>query len=146
MKGYWEDPEKTSDSIIDGWMHTGDLAVIDVEGFCSIVGSVKDMIIRGGENIYPREVEEYLMRHPKVSDVQVFGIPDGKFGEEVCSWAIAKTGTELTEEDLKSFCKGQIAHFKVPKHIRMVTELPMTITGKPQKFVMREKMIEMLGL
>jgi|TARA_B110000977_G_scaffold26209_1_gene32540 fatty-acyl-CoA synthase len=146
MKGYWEDPEKTSDSIIDGWMHTGDLAVIDVEGFCSIVGRVKDMIIRGGENIYPREVEEYLMRHPKVSDVQVFGIPDGKFGEEVCSWAIAKTGTELTEEDLKSFCKGQIAHFKVPKHIRVVTELPMTITGKPQKFVMREKMIEMLGL
>ncbi len=125
-------------------MHTGDLAVFDDEGFCSIVGRVKDMIIRGGENIYPREIEEYLMRNPKVSDVQVFGIPDEKFGEEVCAWAIAKPGMDLTEDYLRDGLKGQIAHFKIPRHIRVVDELPMTITGKPQKFVMRDKMIDML--
>lgn len=145
MKGYWEDLEKTGESIVDGWMHTGDLAVFDKEGFCSIVGRVKDMIIRGGENIYPREIEEYLMRHPKVSDVQVFGIPDEKYGEEVCAWAIAKPDAKLTEDELRDALKGQIAHFKVPRHIRIVDELPMTITGKPQKFVMRDKMVEMLG-
>ena len=144
MKGYWEDAEKTNESIVDGWMHTGDLAMFDQDGFCSIVGRVKDMIIRGGENIYPREIEEYLMRHPKVSDVQVFGIPDAKLGEEVCAWAIAKPGKELTEEELRDVLKGQIAHFKIPRHIRIVDELPMTITGKPQKFVMRDKMMEML--
>ena len=110
-----------------------------------IVGRVKDMIIRGGENIYPREIEEYLMRHPKVSDVQVFGIPDETFGEEVCAWAIAKPGMTLTEDDLLDALKGQIAHFKIPRHVRIVDELPMTITGKPQKFVMRDKMIQMLG-
>ncbi|WP_323781801.1 AMP-binding protein [Thalassovita sp.] len=145
MKGYWQDPEKTADSIRDGWMHTGDLAVFDEDGFCSIVGRVKDMIIRGGENVYPREVEEFLIRHPKVSDVQVFGIPDEKFGEEVCAWAVAKPGTELTGDDLRDFCQGQIAHFKIPKHIRIVDDLPMTITGKPQKFIMRERMLEWLG-
>ena len=145
MKGYWEDAEKTAESIQDGWMHTGDLAVFDEEGFCSIVGRVKDMIIRGGENIYPREIEEYLMRHPKVSDVQVFGIPDEKYGEEVCAWAIAKPGEDLTEEELRESLQGQIAHFKIPRHFRIVDELPMTITGKPQKFVMRDRMIEMLG-
>ena len=145
MKGYWEDPDKTKETIIDGWMHTGDLAILDIEGFCSIVGRVKDMIIRGGENIYPREVEEYLIRHPKVSDVQVFGIPDAKFGEEVCAWAIAKAGVDLTSEELLSFCKGQIAHYKVPRHVRIVAELPMTITGKPQKFVMRDQMVELLS-
>ncbi len=144
MKGYWEDAEKTSESIVDGWMHTGDLAVLDQEGFCSIVGRVKDMIIRGGENIYPREVEEYLIRHPKVSDVQVFGIPDKKFGEEVCAWAIAKPGMTLSEDELRLALTGQIAHFKIPRHIRIVEELPMTITGKPQKFLMRDKMIELL--
>ena len=145
MKGYWEDTENTAESIVDGWMHTGDLAVFDQEGFCSIVGRVKDMIIRGGENIYPREIEEYLIRHPKVSDVQVFGIPDEKFGEEVCAWAIAKPGMNLTEDELRDALKGQIAHFKIPRHFRIVDELPMTITGKPQKFVMRDKMVEMLG-
>lgn len=145
MKGYWEDSEKTSESIVDGWMHTGDLAVFDEDGFCSIVGRVKDMIIRGGENIYPREIEEYLIRHPKVSDVQVFGIPDEKFGEEVCAWVIAKPGMDLTEDELQGALKGQIAHFKIPRHFRIVNELPMTITGKPQKFVMRDKMMEMLG-
>ncbi|OED49264.1 AMP-binding protein [Rhodobacteraceae bacterium (ex Bugula neritina AB1)] len=143
MKGYWDDTQKTVESIMDGWIHTGDLAVFDETGFCSIVGRVKDMIIRGGENIYPREIEEYLMRHPKVSDVQVFGIPDEKFGEEVCAWAIAKPGVDLTEDELRNALKGQIAHFKVPRHIRIVEELPMTITGKPQKFVMRDKMVEM---
>jgi fatty-acyl-CoA synthase len=105
---------------------------------------VKDMIIRGGENIYPREVEEYLIRHPKVSDVQVFGIPDKKFGEEVCAWAIAKPGMTLSEDELRDALTGQIAHFKIPRHIRIVEELPMTITGKPQKFLMRDKMIELL--
>ena len=145
MKGYWEDTENTAESIVDGWMHTGDLAVFDQEGFCSIVGRVKDMIIRGGENIYPREIEEYLIRHPKVSDVQVFGIPDEKFGEEVCAWAIAKPGMNLTEDELRDALKGQIAHFKIPRHFRIVDKLPMTITGKPQKFVMRDKMVEMLG-
>lgn len=144
MKGYWEDAEKSADSIQDGWMHTGDLAVFDADGFCTIVGRVKDMIIRGGENIYPREVEEYLIRHPLVSEVQVFGIPDEKFGEEVCAWVISKAGETLIEDQLRDFCQGQIAHFKVPKHIRVVDELPMTITGKPQKFVMRDMMVEWL--
>ncbi|WP_243613369.1 AMP-binding protein [Shimia aestuarii] len=145
MKGYWEDADKTGESIVDGWMHTGDLAVFDEEGFCSIVGRVKDMIIRGGENIYPREIEEYLMRHPKVSDVQVFGIPDEKFGEEVCAWAIAKPGTDLSEEELREALKGQIAHYKVPRHFRIVDEIPMTITGKPQKYIMRDMMADLLS-
>ena len=145
MKNYWGDPEQTSQAIIDGWMHTGDLTVIDDEGFCSIVGRVKDMIIRGGENIYPREVEEYLFRHPKISDVQVFGIPDDRLGEIVCAWAIAKPGTKLTDTEVREFCVGQIAHYKIPKHIRIVTELPMTITGKPQKFIMRDQMVKMIA-
>ena len=145
MKGYWDGGEATAESIVDGWMHTGDLAVFDDEGYCSIVGRVKDMIIRGGENIYPREIEEHLIRHPKVSDVQVFGIPDEKFGEAVCAWAIAKTGTDLAENELRGFLNGRIAHFKIPKHFRIVDELPMTISGKPQKFVMRDKMVEMLS-
>ena len=144
MKGYWDDSEKTSESIVDGWMQSGDLAVFDEQGFCTIVGRVKDMIIRGGENIYPREIEEYLIRHPKVSDAQVFGIPDERFGEEVCAWAIAKPGEALANDELRDFLKGQIAHFKVPRHFRIVDEIPMTITGKPQKFVMRDKMIELL--
>ena len=144
MKGYWNDKEKTEESIVDRWMHTGDLAEFDEEGFCSIVGRLKDMIIRGGENIYPREIEEYLMRHPKVSVAQVFGIPDERFGEEVCAWAVAKSDAELSEADLRESLQGLIAHYKIPKHIRIVEELPMTITGKPQKFVMREKMVESL--
>ena len=145
MKGYWHGGEATAECIVDGWMHTGDLAVFDDEGFCSIVGRVKDMIARGGENIYPREIEEYLIRHPKVSDVQIFGIPDEKYGEEVCAWAIAKPGADLEEDELRGFLKGRIAHFKIPKHVRVVDELPMTISGKPQKFVMRDKMVEMLS-
>ena len=145
MKGYWGNPEKTAQSIRDGWMHTGDLAVLDQDGFCTITGRVKDMIIRGGENIYPREIEAYLMRHPLVSDVQVFGIPDEKLGEVVCAWVTAKPGETLNEKQLSEFCQGQIAHFKVPRHIRIVDEIPMTVTGKPQKFVMRDKMLELLG-
>ncbi|SDE49925.1 AMP-binding protein [Ruegeria marina] len=144
MKGYWDDAAKSAESITDGWMHTGDLAVFDDEGFCTIVGRVKDMIIRGGENIYPREIEEFLIRHPKVSDVQVFGIPDEKFGEEVCAWATARPGEALNAQELRAFCQGQIAHYKIPRHFRVVEEMPMTITGKVQKFVMREKTMEEL--
>lgn len=144
MQGYWNDPERTAESIRDGWMHTGDLAVIDDEGFCTITGRVKDMIIRGGENIYPREIEEYLFRHPKVAEAQVFGIPDEKFGEVVCAWVVEKPGAGLQADELRAFCVGQIAHHKIPKHFRIVAELPMTITGKPRKFVMRDKMQEML--
>ncbi|MFC4667527.1 AMP-binding protein [Seohaeicola nanhaiensis] len=145
MKGYWDDPTNTADSITDGWMHTGDLATFDADGFCAIVGRVKDMIIRGGENIYPREIEEFLLRHPKVSDVQVFGVPDEKFGEEVCAWATARPGEALNVDELRAFCQGQIAHYKIPRHFRVVKELPMTITGKAQKFVMRERMIQELS-
>ncbi len=145
MKGYWADDERTRESIIDGWMHTGDLATFDDDGFCSIVGRVKDMIIRSGENIYPREIEEYLFRHPEVSEAQVFGIPDETYGEVVCAWIIPKPGSNLTEDTIRQFCQGQIAHYKVPQHIRIVDEIPMTITGKPQKFVMRDRMVEMLS-
>ncbi len=145
MKGYWEDDDQTRACIIDGWMHTGDLACLDDEGFCSIVGRVKDMICRGGENIYPREIEEYLFRHPEISEAQVFGIPHEKYGEEVCAWIIPKPGENLTEESVRQFCAGQIAHYKIPKHIQIVDEIPMTITGKPQKFIMRDKMVERLS-
>lgn len=145
MKGYWNDPDRTRDSIKDGWMFTGDLAVIDAEGYCSITGRVKDMIIRGGENIYPGEIEEFLFTHPMVSEVQVFGMPDEKLGEEVCAWAVAKPRVQLSADGLKSFCTGQIALFKIPRHIRIVDTVPMTITGKPQKFVMRDQMVALLA-
>lgn len=147
MKGYWDDAEKTSEAIDnDGWMHTGDLATIDAEGYCNIVGRVKDMVIRGGENVYPREVEEFLYRHPKVKEVQVFGIPDTKYGEELCAWIVLKPNQIATEQEIRNFCTGQIAHYKIPRYIRFRTELPMTVTGKPQKFLMREAMVEELGL
>ncbi|WP_036257568.1 AMP-binding protein [Mesorhizobium sp. WSM3224] len=147
MKGYWDDVEKTREAIdAEGWMHTGDLATIDDEGYCNIVGRVKDMVIRGGENVYPREVEEFLYRHPKIKEVQVFGIPDDKYGEELCAWIVLKPGQIATAEEIKAFCAGQIAHYKVPRYIRFRTELPMTVTGKPQKFLMREAMVEELGL
>ncbi|MEO9779450.1 MAG: AMP-binding protein [Sedimentitalea sp.] len=145
MTGYWGDDVATDKSIVGGWMHTGDLGVFDELGFCSIVGRVKDMIIRGGENIFPREIEEFLIRHPNVSEAQVFGVPDEKLGEVVCAWIIERPGSGLVDKDVQEFCKGQIAHYKVPKHIRMVEELPMTITGKPQKFVMSEQMQELLA-
>lgn len=143
MKGYWDEPELTAEAIRDGWMHTGDLATLDEAGFCRIVGRVKDMIIRGGENIYPREIEEFLYRHPKVAQVQVFGIPDSKLGEVVCAWVVAAPGMAPTTEELQAYCSGQIAHFKIPRHILVVPELPVTATGKPQKFVMRDKMMKL---
>ena len=147
MLGYWGDKEKTSE-VIDraGWMHTGDLATLDEHGYCNIVGRLKDMIIRGGENIYPREIEEFLYRHPKVLDVQVVGVPDAKYGEELCAWIIAKVGESLTDQEIRDFCKGQIAHYKIPRYIWLVDAFPMTATGKIQKFKMRETMIEELKL
>ncbi len=146
MHGYWNDAEKTRESIAEGgWMRTGDLAVIDAEGYCSIVGRLKDMIIRGGENIYPREIEEFLYRHSKIQEVQVFGIPHERLGEEVCAWIVLQSGETATEDEIREFCEGQITHFKIPKHIRFKTELPMTVTGKPQKFVMRDEMSNELG-
>ncbi|KAI3597881.1 Long-chain-fatty-acid--CoA ligase [Cupriavidus necator H850] len=146
MQGYWEDDERTREAIRDGWMHTGDLATIDDKGYCNIVGRVKDMLIRGGENIYPREIEEFLFRHPKVQAVQVFGVPDQKYGEEVCAWIVLKPGQSATEDEIRTFCRDQIAHYKIPRYIRFVSEMPMTVTGKVQKFVMRDTMIHDLGL
>jgi fatty-acyl-CoA synthase len=127
-------------------MHTGDLATIDEEGYCNIVGRIKDMVIRGGENIYPREIEEFLYAHPKISDVQVFGVPDPKYGEQLCAWIRVKSGEALTAEEVVGFCKGQIAHYKIPQHIRFVDAFPMTVTGKVQKFIMRQRMAEELGV
>ncbi|MCX4164674.1 MULTISPECIES: AMP-binding protein [Paraburkholderia] len=146
MRGYWGDETKTRESIVDGWMHTGDLATLDAEGYCNIVGRLKDMLIRGGENIYPREIEEFLFRHPKIQSVQVFGVPDAKYGEEVCAWVVLRPGEQTTAEEVQEFCRGQIAHYKVPKYIRFVDELPMTVTGKVQKFVMRERMMRELQI
>lgn len=147
MQGYWNDPERTAEAIdAAGWMHTGDLATLDAEGYCNIVGRIKDMVIRGGENVYPREVEEYLYRYPKIQDVQVFGVPDRRFGEELCAWIMLRDGEQATPEDIQGFCRDQIAHYKIPRYIKFVTAFPMTVTGKIQKFVMREQMIAELGL
>ena len=147
MRGYWEDAERTAESIdAAGWMHSGDLATIDAEGYCNIVGRVKDMLIRGGENVYPREIEEYLYRHPKVQAVQVFGVPDPRYGEAVCAFIVLKGGQSASAEEIRAFCAGQIAHFKIPQHIRFVPEFPVTATGKPQKFVMRQQMMRELGV
>ncbi|RDK05356.1 AMP-binding protein [Cupriavidus lacunae] len=146
MLGYWDDAARTAESIRDGWMYTGDLATIDEEGYCNIVGRVKDMLIRGGENIYPREIEEFLFRHPKVQAVQVFGVPDPKYGEEVCAWIVLKPGESATDDEIREFCRSQIAHYKIPRYIRFVGEMPMTVTGKVQKFVMRDQMVCELNL
>ncbi len=147
MLGYWQDEERTRETIdAAGWVHTGDLAVIDELGYCDIVGRVKDMIIRGGENIYPREIEEFLLRHPKIKDVSVFGIPDEKYGEQVIAWVQTESGETLDEAGVKSFCNGQIAHFKIPHIVEFVDAFPMTVTGKIQKFVMREQMIARAGV
>jgi fatty-acyl-CoA synthase len=147
MLGYWDDEERTAQAIDKGgWMHTGDLATMDADGYCNIVGRIKDMVIRGGENIYPREIEEFLYRHPAIQDVQVFGVPDKRFGEELCAWIKIRDGATLTEDEVKAFCKDQIAHYKVPRHIKFVTEFPMTVTGKMQKFIMRENMVGELGV
>jgi fatty-acyl-CoA synthase len=147
MLGYWDDGAKTRETIdADGWMHSGDLATIDADGYGNIVGRLKDMVIRGGENVYPREIEEFLFRHPKIEDVQVVGVPDEKFGEELCAWIKLRKGAAADAEEIVAFCRGQIAHYKIPRHIRFVDEFPMTVTGKIQKFVIREKMIGELGL
>ncbi len=146
MRGYWGDEERTREAIDEArWMHTGDLATIDTEGYCAIVGRIKDMVIRGGENVYPREIEEFLYRHPKIADVQVFGVPDQKFGEELCAWVKLREGETLTEEDVRDFCRGQIAHYKIPRYVRFVADFPMTVTGKMQKFIMREAMVKELS-
>jgi fatty-acyl-CoA synthase len=147
MLGYWDDAERTAQAIdAAGWMHTGDLATMDGDGYCNIVGRIKDMVIRGGENVYPREVEEFLYRHPNVQDVQVFGVPDERFGEELCAWIKVRSGETLTAEEVRDFCRDQIAHYKIPRHIRFVDEFPMTVTGKMQKFIMRERMASELGV
>jgi fatty-acyl-CoA synthase len=141
MRGYWDDAERTREAIdADGWMHTGDLAVIDEQGYCNIVGRVKDMIIRGGENVYPREIEEFLYGHPAVMDVAVVGVPDAKYGEAVCACVRLRDGVSATEEDIREFCRGQIAHYKVPRYVRFVDTFPLTVTGKVQKFLIREQL------
>jgi fatty-acyl-CoA synthase len=147
MLGYWNDPDQTRKAIdAAGWMHTGDLATLDDEGFCKIVGRSKDMVIRGGENIYPREVEEFLYRHPKVLDVQCVGVPDTKYGEELCAFLILKPGMQLDAQSIHEFCRGQIAHYKIPRYVRVVEAFPMTVTGKVQKFALRAQAAVELGL
>ena len=147
MLGYWDDAERTAEAIDRaGWMHTGDLATLDADGYCNIVGRIKDMVIRGGENVYPREVEEFLFRHPTIEAVQVVGVPDLKYGEELCAWVKLKPDTKATAEEIQSFCKGQIAHYKIPRYVKFVDAFPMTVTGKVQKFIMRKETIKELGL
>ena len=147
MSGYWDEEDKTREAIdTAGWMHTGDLATIDAEGYCNIVGRLKDMVIRGGENIYPREVEEFLYGYDKIQDVAVFGVPDDKYGEQLCAWIKLKEGRKADEAEIKAFCKDKIAYNKVPYYVCFVEEFPMTVTGKLQKFIMRDRMIEELGL
>src|SRR5690606_30649365 len=147
MQGYWNDPARTAEAIdAEGWMHTGDLATIDGEGWCRIVGRLKDMLIRGGENIYPREIEEFLHTHPAVADVQVFGVPDPKYGEEVCAWIRLADGASATAEDIRAFCRGRIAHYKIPRYVEFVDGYPMTVSGKVQKHVMAADMARRLGL
>jgi len=147
MLGYWNDQEKTAEAVdVDGWMHSGDLATMDEAGYVNIVGRIKDMIIRGGENIYPREIEEFLYTHPAIVDAQVIGVPDARFGEELMAWVQLAPGEQLTEDGLRDFCKGQIAHFKIPRYIKFVDDFPMTVTGKVRKVEMRNKSIAELGL
>ena len=147
MLGYWNNPDATTTAIDDArWMHTGDLATMDEDGYMSIVGRIKDMIIRGGENVYPREIEEFLYTHPKISDVQVIGLPDAKYGEEIMAWVQLKPGAQATTEEIREFCRGKIAHYKIPRYVKFVEGFPMTVTGKIQKFLMRQTSIEELGL
>jgi fatty-acyl-CoA synthase len=146
MLGYWGDPERTAEAIdADGWMHTGDLGTFDAGGYCRIVGRTKDMVIRGGENIYPREIEEYLLTHPHIADAQVIGVPDAKYGEELCAWIVLRPNTVLSDDDVRAHCRGRIAHYKVPRYIRFVDGFPMTVTGKVQKFAMRAEMVRVLA-
>jgi fatty-acyl-CoA synthase len=147
MRGYWNEPEHTAEAIDEvGWMHTGDLATLDEDGYANIVGRIKDMVIRGGENVYPREIEEFLYRHPKIQEVQIVGVPDARYGEELCAWIKLQEGVTATPEEIRSFCHGQIASYKIPRYIKFVDTFPMTVTGKVQKFIMRAEMIEELDL
>ncbi len=147
MKGYWNDPERTAETVDkDGWLHSGDLGIMDGQGYVQVVGRLKDMIIRGGENVYPREIEEFLFTHPKIQDAKVVGVADEKYGEEICVWVQLKEGAILSEDEIRAFCKDRIAYFKVPRYIRIVREFPMTVTGKVQKFKMRAQMEKELGL
>jgi fatty-acyl-CoA synthase len=147
MLGYWDEPEKTAEAIDEArWMHTGDLATMDADGYVSIVGRIKDMVIRGGENVYPREIEEFLYTHPDVADAQVVGVPDVRYGEQLCAWIVTRDGAELTDEAVREFCRGRLAHFKVPRYVMFVDAFPLTVTGKVQKFKMREETIERFGL
>jgi len=147
MLGYWDEAEKTKDVLdAQGWMHTGDIAIIDNEGYCNIVGRIKDMVIRGGENLYPREIEEFLYRHPKIQDVQIFGVADDRYGEELCAWIRTRAGETLTADEVRAFCHGQIAHNKIPRYVEFVDEFPMTVTGKIQKFIIRDAVEAKLGL
>jgi fatty-acyl-CoA synthase len=147
MLGYWREPDRTAEAIDSArWMHTGDLATMDDEGYVNIVGRIKDMIIRGGENVYPREIEEFLYGHPAIVDVQVVGVPDPRYGEEIMAWVRLRQGATLSVEELREYCAGRIAHFKVPRYLTVVDEFPMTVTGKIQKYKMREQAIADLGL
>ena len=147
MKEYHNKPIETKISIDEnGWLHTGDLGTLDKEGYCRITGRLKNMIIRGGENIYPREIEEYLYTHPNIIDVHVFGVPDEKYGEEIAAWIKIREKPKITEGDIKKYCKGKISHQKIPRYIKFVDEFPMTVTGKIQKFRMKEIYTEELGL
>ena len=148
MRGYWDEPAKTAEAIDEeGWMHTGDLATMDDDGYCAIVGRIKDMVIRGGENIYPREIEEFLYTHPAVADVSVVGVPDEKYGEELMAWIITAPGHDpLTVEDVKEFATGKLAHYKIPRYVHCVDSFPMTVTGKIRKVDMREEAVALLGL
>jgi fatty-acyl-CoA synthase len=147
MLGYWENPGATAEAIDAArYMHTGDIATMDEEGYLNISGRIKDMVIRGGENVYPREIEEFLYTHPAIRDVQVVGVPDERYGEELCAWIVRHAGAELTEEDVRTYCRGQIAHYKIPRYVLFVDAFPMTVTGKIQKFKMREESIRALGL
>jgi fatty-acyl-CoA synthase len=147
MQRYWNDTDHTQEAIDSArWMHTGDLATLDSEGYCNIVGRIKDMVIRGGENIYPREIEEFLYRHPKIQDVQVIGVPDRKYGEELCAWVKLKAGVEASADEIRDFCEGQIAHYKIPRYVKFVDSFPMTVTGKIQKYLMREEMVRELRI
>jgi fatty-acyl-CoA synthase len=147
MRGYWNDPERTAEAIdASRWMHTGDLATMDEEGYVRVVGRIKDMVIRGGENVYPREIEEFLYTHPEIADVQVIGVPDERYGEELMAWVVSRPAATLTEDAVREFCRGKIAHYKIPRYVKFVESFPMTVTGKVQKFKMREAAIEELGL
>jgi fatty-acyl-CoA synthase len=147
MLGYWEEPEKTAEVLVDGWMRTGDIAVMDDDGYVQVTGRIKDMVIRGGENIYPREIEEFLYTHPDVLDAQVIGVPDEKYGEELCAWVRMREGTTpMTAETLREYATGRLAHYKIPRYVMTVDEFPMTVTGKVRKVEMRDKTVELLGL